>query len=318
MHNTPLGSAGLVVSAQGLGCMGMSEWYGQGDDNESVATVHRALDLGVSFLDTADIYGNGLNEILVGQAIAGRRDEVMLATKFGIVRPHNVDSGTSVRTIIGRPDYVRMSIEGSLRRLGVDHVDLYYQHRPDPFTPIEETVGALAELVEAGKIRYIGLSEVTGEQLERAHGVHPVTAVQSEYSLWTRDPEHDVLPVARRLGVGLVAYSPLGRGFLTGALPKDLAENDFRRNNPRFAAGNIDTNQVIADTVVALAEKRGVTPAQLALAWVQSRGSDIVSIPGTKRRTYLEQNVAALDITLTAEESEQLEPLGAKVAGARY
>jgi aryl-alcohol dehydrogenase-like predicted oxidoreductase len=320
VHTTPLGSAGLVVSAQGLGCMGMSEWYGKGNDEESTATIHRALDLGVSFLDTADIYGNGENEELVGRAIAGRRDEVVLATKFGIVRPHRVTGEFSLRTIVGRPDYVRLAIEASLHRLNVEHIDLYYQHRPDPYTPIEETVGALASLVQAGKIRYIGLSEVTGEQLERANAVHPITAVQSEYSLWTRDPEDDVLPVARRLGIGLVAYSPLGRGFLTGTVPPadQLDQNDFRRINPRFAAGNIDGNQKIADTVVELARQRGVTSAQLALAWVQSRGSDIVSIPGTKRRTYLEQNVAALDISLSADESAALEPLGATVRGARY
>jgi aryl-alcohol dehydrogenase-like predicted oxidoreductase len=315
----PLGSQGLVVSAQGLGCMGMSEFYGPGDETESIATIHRALDIGVTFLDTAELYGMGENERLVGRAIAGRRDEVVLATKFGIVRdPENPDD-RSRRRLDGRPENVKRSIDGSLQRLGVDHVDLYYQHRPDPSTPVEETVGAMAELVAAGKVRYIGLSEVDAETIERAHKVHPLTAIQSEYSVWTRDIEAE-LPVMRELGIGLVAYSPLGRGFLTGSISstEGLADDDFRRNNPRFAADALAANQAIVDEVKAIASAKGVTPAQVALAWASSRGSDVVPIPGTRRRTRLEENVAALDVTLTEDELGRLEPLGARVQGARY
>jgi aryl-alcohol dehydrogenase-like predicted oxidoreductase len=299
--------------------MGMSEFYGPGDETESIATIHRALDLGVTFLDTAELYGMGENERLVGRAIAGRRDEVVLATKFGIVRdPENPDD-RSRRRLDGRPENVKRSIDGSLQRLGVDHVDLYYQHRPDPSTPVEETVGAMAELVAAGKVRYIGLSEVDAEIIERAHQVHPLTAIQSEYSVWTRDIEAE-LPVLRELGIGLVAYSPLGRGFLTGAISstEGLADDDFRRNNPRFAADALAANQAIVDEVKAIASAKGVTPAQVALAWVHSRGSDVVPIPGTRRRARLAENVAALDVTLTADELARLEPLGARVQGARY
>jgi aryl-alcohol dehydrogenase-like predicted oxidoreductase len=319
VRNVPLGNQGLIVSAQGLGCMGMSEFYGPGDETESIATIHRALDLGVTFLDTAELYGMGENERLVGRAIAGRRDEVVLATKFGIVRdPENPDD-RSRRRVDGRPENVKRSIDGSLQRLGVDHVDLYYQHRPDPSTPVEETVGAMAELVAAGKVRYIGLSEVDAETIERAHKVHPLTAIQSEYSVWTRDIEAE-LPVMRELGIGLVAYSPLGRGFLTGAISstEGLADDDFRRHNPRFADDALAANQAIVDEVKAIASAKGVTPAQVALAWVYSRGSDVVPIPGTRRRRWLEENVAALDVTLTAEELARLEPLGARVQGARY
>jgi aryl-alcohol dehydrogenase-like predicted oxidoreductase len=299
--------------------MGMSEFYGPGDETESIATIHRALDLGVTFLDTAELYGMGENERLVGRAIAGRRDEVVLATKFGIVRDPENPNDRSRRRLDGRPENVKRSIDGSLQRLGVDHVDLYYQHRPDPATPVEETVGAMAELVAAGKVRYIGLSEVDAEIIERAHKVHPLTAIQSEYSVWTRDIEAE-LPVMRELGIGLVAYSPLGRGFLTGAISSTdgLADDDFRRNNPRFAADALAANQAIVDEVKAIASAKGVTPAQVALAWAGSRGSDVVPIPGTRRRGRLEENLAALEVTLSADELARLEPLGARVQGARY
>jgi aryl-alcohol dehydrogenase-like predicted oxidoreductase len=313
----PLGGQGLLVSRQGLGCMGMSEFYGDADEAESTATVHRALDLGVTFLDTADMYGHGANEELVGRAIRGRRDEVVLATKFGIVRD---PADTGRRGVDGSPAYVWQACDASLRRLGVDHVDLYYQHRPDPDTPIEDTVAAMAGLVAAGKVRYLGLSEVTADQLRRAHAVHPITAVQSEYSLWTRDLEADVLPAMRELGVGLVAYSPLGRGFLTGTVsqPETLADDDFRRNNPRWQAGNLDANVRIAQAVAQVASDKGVTPAQVALAWVHGQGADVVPIPGTKRRRYLEENAAAADLSLTAAELARLEPLAGLVHGARY
>jgi aryl-alcohol dehydrogenase-like predicted oxidoreductase len=312
-----LGSKGLEVSEQGLGCMGMSAWYGPTDEAESIATIRRALELGITFLDTADIYGQGANEELVGRAIAGRRDEVVLATKFGNrVR----DDGT--RTIDGSPDYVRQAIDASLRRLGVDYVDLYYQHRVDANTPIEETVGALAELVRAGKVRHIGLSEAGAQTIRRAHAVHPITALQSEWSLWTRDPEPEALPTVRELGIGFVAYSPLGRGFLAGrfASPDELEEGDFRKHHPRLQGENFEQNRALADHVRDLAAERGCTPAQLALAWVLSRGDDVVPIPGTKRRTYLEDNAAASDITLTKEELQRLDelfPPGA-AAGQRY
>jgi aryl-alcohol dehydrogenase-like predicted oxidoreductase len=317
MREVTLG--GLTVSAQGLGCMGMSEWYGRADWDESVATIHRALDLGVTFIDTADVYGAGHNEVLVGRAIVGRRDEVQLATKFGIDRT----GGDSARVIRGEPGYVKRACESSLLRLGVDVIDLYYLHRPPQTAEIEETVGAMAELVAEGKVRYLGLSEVDNALLRRAHAVHPITAVQSEYSLWARDPETTVLDALRELGVGLVPYSPLGRGFLTGTVDvAALDARDFRSRNPRFAGGGAAANQAIADAVRAVAEARGVAPAQIALAWVHGQGArlgiPVAPIPGTKRVKWLEQNVAAVDITLTDQELAVLDPLGDQVVGARY
>jgi aryl-alcohol dehydrogenase-like predicted oxidoreductase len=305
---------GLQVSDQGLGCMGMSAWYGATDEQESIETIHRALELGVFFLDTADVYGQGENEKLVGKAIAGRREEVVLATKFG---NRWFDDGT--RRIDGSPEYVRSAIDASLQRLGVDHVDLYYQHRVDADTPIEETVGALAELVAAGKVKHLGLSEAGAQTIRRAHAVHPITALQSEYSLWTRDPEGEILDTCRELGIGLVAYSPLGRGFLAGRFssPDELDDGDFRKNHPRFSGENLDRNRRLADAVRELAEKKGCTPAQLALAWVLSRGDDVVPIPGTKRRSYLEQNAAASQVELTDDDLQRLEGLG-EAAGDRY
>jgi aryl-alcohol dehydrogenase-like predicted oxidoreductase len=313
-----LGSGGLTVSAEGLGCMGMSEFYGRGDDTESVATIHEALDLGVTFLDTADMYGPFLNEGLVGRAIAGRRDEVTLATKFGIVR----GDSPADRGVRGDAAYIRSACDASLARLGVDHIDLYYQHRSDPGVPVEESVGAMAELVEAGKVRYLGLSEASSDTLRRALAVHPVAALQSEWSLWSRDLEDDVLATARELGVGIVAYSPLGRGFLTGQItsPDDFGEGDFRGHHPRFSGENFGRNLALVEQVRAFAAERGVTAGQLALAWVLSRGDDVVPIPGTKRRTYLRENVAALDIILSPDELATLEavfPAGA-AAGDRY
>ncbi len=295
--------------------MGMSEFYGPRDDQESTATIHRALDLGITLLDTADIYGPFINEELVGQAIAGRRDEVVLATKFGIVRD---PANPSARGVDGRPEYVRRSCEASLRRLGTDHIDLYYQHRVDPDTPIEETVGAMAELVSAGKVRYLGLSEAGPQTIRRAHAVHPISALQTEYSIWARQPEAEVLPAVRELGIGFVAYSPLGRGFLTGAVDMaELAPGDFRRGQPRFLGENLDVNQVIVDRVRQLAAARGVTPAQLALAWVAQQGQDIVPIPGTKRRRYLEENAAAAGLVLTDAELTALAEAGT-ARGDRY
>jgi len=309
----------LIVSAQGLGCMGMSEFYGTGDEAESIATIHRALDLGVTLLDTADMYGPFTNEMLVGRAIADRRREVVLATKFGNER---APDGTRIG-INGRPEYVRSACEASLRRLGVDHIDLYYQHRVDPDTPIEDTVGAMAELVEAGKVRHLGLSEAAPETIRRAHAVHSMTALQTEWSLWTRDAETDgVLDTVRELGIGFVAYSPLGRGFLTGAFQKldDLADDDFRRHNPRFQGPNFEQNLALVTRVEDLARAKGVKASQLALAWVLAQGDDVVPIPGTKRRSYLEENVAADDIRLTDEELATIDdalPVGA-AAGDRY
>jgi aryl-alcohol dehydrogenase-like predicted oxidoreductase len=318
MNTRTLGSQGLEVSELGLGCMGMSEFYGDADEDESIATIHRALDLGVTFLDTADMYGPFTNEKLVGRAIAGRRDEVVLATKFGNSRGPNGE-WLGIR---GDADYVRQACDASLERLGVDAIDLYYQHRVDRTTPIEETVGAMAGLVEAGKVRYLGLSEASPETIRRAHAVHPISALQSEYSLWSRDHEDEVLPTVRELGIGFVAYSPLGRGFLSGAIRslEDLDEDDFRRRNPRFQGANFQRNLDLAAAVRAIADEKGLTPAQLALAWVLSRGEDVVPIPGTKRRQYLEENVGAADVQLTPEDLERIEsafPKGA-TAGDRY
>ncbi|MEA2252923.1 MAG: hypothetical protein QOG70_3165 [Solirubrobacteraceae bacterium] len=318
MRRRKLGSQGLEVSELGLGCMGMSEFYGTSDEQEAIATIHRALELGIDFLDTADMYGPFTNEILVGRAIAGRRDEVVLATKFGNERR---EDGSWIG-INGSPEYVHQACEASLRRLGVDHIDLYYQHRVDRSVPIEDTVGAMAELVNAGKVRYLGLSEAAPETVRRAHAVHPISALQTEYSLWTRDPEEEVLPTVRELGIGFVAYSPLGRGFLSGRwrAPEDLPEDDVRRNHPRFQEENFRRNLELVRRVEEIAREKGVTPAQLALAWVLHQGEDIVPIPGTKRRRYLEENVAAVDVRLTDDDLRRLDeaaPRGA-TAGDRY
>jgi aryl-alcohol dehydrogenase-like predicted oxidoreductase len=316
MQKVVLGSQGLAVSRQGLGCMGMSEFYGERNDAESIATIHRALELGVTLLDTADIYGPHTNERLVGEAIAGRRDQVVLATKFGIVRdPEN----PAARGVNGRPEYVKARCDDSLGRLGIDHIDLYYQHRVDPNVPIEETVGALGELVAAGKVRYLGLSEAAPDTIRRAHAVHPISALQTEYSLFERHPEDEILPAVRDLGIGFVPYSPLGRGFLTGAFTSldDLDPDDFRKGQPRFQGENLDRNLAIVERVRAIAESHGATPAQAALAWVHAQGDDVVPIPGTKRRRYLEDNVAALDIALTADELAALEEVGV-AHGDRY
>src|SRR3954452_10993256 len=317
MKTTTLGSQGLTVSQQGLGCMGMSEFYGGGDDVESLATIERALELGVTFLDTADMYGPHTNERLVGRALAGRRDGVQVATKFGIVRN---SSDPKARGIDGRPEYVRAACEGSLQRLGIETIDLYYQHRVDPQTPIEETVGALAELVREGKIRYIGLSEAGPETIRRAHATNPITALQAEYSLWARDVEAEILPTVRELGIGFVAYSPLGRGFLTGAIQSidDLDEDDYRRFSPRFQGENFQRNLDLVTKISELAADKAVTPAQLALAWVLSQGEDIVPIPGTKRRARLEENAAAVDVVLSDDELREIADALPEAAGQRY
>ncbi|MBA3711543.1 MAG: aldo/keto reductase [Pyrinomonadaceae bacterium] len=319
MRQRPLGEQGLVVSEIGLGCMGMSEFYGTRDDAESTATIHRALELGVTLLDTADVYGPYTNEELVGRAIEGRRAGVILATKFGIVRD---DEDPTKRSVNGRPEYVRASCENSLRRLGVETIDLFYQHRVDPDVPIEETIGAMGRLIEEGKVRYLGLSEAGAETIRRAHATHPVSALQSEYSLWSRDPEDDVLPVCRELGIGFVAYSPLGRGFLAGEIKKfdDLAADDYRRQSPRFQGENFQRNLDLVKRIGDMAAEKGYQPAQFALAWVLSRGEEIVPIPGTKRRKYLEENVAALDIELTADDLRRIDELTPRgvVAGDRY
>ncbi|MCW0215235.1 MAG: aldo/keto reductase [Pseudonocardia sp.] len=307
----------LEVSAQGLGCMGMSQSYGTGDEAESIATIHRAIELGVTLLDTANVYGAGANEELVGRALAGRRDEVVLATKFGIVR-----TAEGVQGARGDAAYVKSSCDESLARLGVDHIDLYYQHRVDPDTPIEETVGALAELVQAGKVRHVGLSEAGADTIRRAHAVHPIAAVQSEWSLWTRGIEEAVVPTCAELGIGIVPFSPLGRGFLTGAITStaQFGEGDMRKGLPRFGEENLAANLAIVEALKLIADERGVTPGQLALAWVQHKGADVVPIPGTKRRTYLEQNVEAATLELSADEIARIEEAAPadKVAGARY
>ncbi|HWG53278.1 MAG TPA: aldo/keto reductase [Gemmatimonadaceae bacterium] len=314
-----LGRQGLTTASLGLGCMGMSEFYGGRDDSESLATIHRAIELGVTLLDTADIYGPHTNEQLVGRAIKGMRDRVILATKFGVVRDPN---NPRARAVNGRPEYVRASCDGSLERLGVDVIDLYYQHRVDPDVPIEETVGAMAELVHRGKVRFLGLSEAAPETLRRAHRVHPISALQMEYSLWSRDAESGVLPTCRELGIGFVAYSPLGRGFLTGRFKTvdDLPRDDYRRTSPRFQGANFEKNLELVRHIKELAAQRGCTPSQLALAWVLAQGQDIVSIPGTKHRRYLEENIAAADITLTSADLARISAVAPRgvAAGNRY
>jgi len=319
MQQRQLGTQGLRVSALGLGCMGMSEFYGRSEEAESVATIHRALDLGMTLLDTADMYGPFRNEELVGQAIRGRRDAVVLATKFGIVRSA---TDPTVRRIDGRPAYVQQACEASLKRLGVDHIDLYYQHRVDPSVPIEETVGAMKALVHAGKVRFLGLSEANPDTIRRAHAVHPITALQTEYSLWSRDPEAEILPTLRTLGIGLVPYSPLGRGFLTGQIRTvgDLDPGDFRRTSPRFQGDNFQKNLALVDRVTAMARQKGCTPAQLALAWLLAQGEQIVPIPGTKTRPRLEENAGAIQVRLSPEDVQAIDRIAPRgvAAGDRY
>ena len=318
MQTRKLGNQGSTVSEVGLGCMGMSEFYGTPDEDESIATIHRAIELGVTFIDTADMYGPFTNEKLVGKAISDRRDQVTLATKFGNER---AEDGTRLG-VNGKPDYVRKACDASLQRLGVDHIDLYYQHRVDTDTPVEETWGTLKELVEAGKVRYLGISEAAPETIRKAHSVHQITALQTEYSLWSRDVEDEILPTVRELGIGFVAYSPLGRGFLTGQIQnfEDLPEGDYRRNSPRFQGENFDKNLELVEKVREIAEEKGVAPSQLAIAWLLHQGDDIVPIPGTKRRKYLEENAGATEIKLTEEELSRIDeaaPKGA-AAGERY
>jgi aryl-alcohol dehydrogenase-like predicted oxidoreductase len=318
MQYRRLGHSDVQISAVGLGCMGMSEFYGPREDSESLAVIHRALDWGVNFLDTADVYGNGRNEQLVGRALKGRREQAVLATKFGNVR----DAAGNFIGINGRPEYVRQACDASLKRLGVDHIDLYYQHRVDRSAPIEETVGAMARLVEAGKVRFIGLSEAAPATIRRAHATHPISALQTEYSLWSRDPENEILSVCRELGITFVAYSPLGRGFLSGKIksPDDLAADDWRRMNPRFQGENFGKNLALVRRVEEMAQEKGVTPAQLALAWVLAQGQDVVPIPGASRISHLEENIAVAEIALSSRDLERLDeilPLGAS-AGERY